>query len=84
MPRSASTRKKPVPIVAGSPSLVSHMLGIRADDIRDMIADGLPVYTKGLRRRILLKDAEKFLRKWKRVQPKQHRSVPNADNHQAS
>jgi hypothetical protein len=70
MPRPASSRVKPFPIVAGSPSLISHMFDLRADDIADMIKDGLPVYTRGCRRRILVDDVKKHMRRWPRVKPK--------------
>lgn len=63
MPRPASSRKKPLTVVAGSPSLVCAMLGVRDDDIRPAINSGaLAVYKLGLRRRIVVADAVAWLR----------------------
>lgn len=63
MPRSASARKKPLPILAGSPWAVCAMLGVRDDDIRPAIKSGaLKVYKLGLRRRIVVADAVEWLR----------------------
>jgi hypothetical protein len=83
MPRPASSRVKAYKIEAGSPSLISAMFDLRPDDIADMITKGLPVYTRGCRRRILVDDVKKHLRRWPRVSPKQ-RSVQNADENHAS
>lgn len=63
MSRPASSRKKPLEIVAASPSAVCAMLGIRDADIRGAINSGaLPVYVLGLRRRLVLADAIAWLR----------------------
>jgi hypothetical protein len=66
MPRA--TRKKPVPIIAGSPALVCAMLSVRDDDIRPGINDGsIPVYMTGKRRRIFVEDAARYVRTFPQV-----------------
>lgn len=73
MPRPASTRVKPFTIEATSPSRIEHMFDLRPDDIADMVANGLPVYSRGLRRRIIVEDVKRALRKWPRAKPR-HRN----------
>jgi hypothetical protein len=61
MPRAG--RNKPVPIVAGSPHTVCAMLSVRDDDLRPGINSGaIPVFKIGMRRRIFVEDAAKYLR----------------------
>jgi hypothetical protein len=56
-------RKKPLFPVAGPPHLVCDVLNIRDDDLRDAINSGaVPVYRLGLRRRVVIEDAVKWLR----------------------
>lgn len=69
MPRAE--RKKQLPIVAGPPHTVCAMLGIRDDDIRPAINSGeIPSYKLGLRRRIFVADAERWLRSRPPAQPR--------------
>jgi hypothetical protein len=60
MPRA---HKKPVQILAASPAMVAAMIGLRPDDLkRGIIAGTLPSYVIGNRRRVVVKDAMKWLR----------------------
>lgn len=71
MPRSE--RKKPLPTVAGSPHTVCAMLNIRDEDIRPAINSGeIPVYKLGLRRRIVVDDAVRWLRTNPQARGPQH------------
>jgi hypothetical protein len=68
MPRSASSRVNPIPVVAGPPSLVCAVLTCRDADIRPGINDGsIPIFRKGLRRWIITDDAVAYIRKFPRV-----------------
>jgi len=74
MPR---VHKKPLPIVAASPAMISAMFSIRPDDLARAIEAGLPVYrVGGTRRRILLEDAVS----WLKSQPRYTMRSQNADD----
>ena len=62
MPR---VTKNPIVLLALSPAATATALGIRADEVAAGIASGaLPVYVRGLKRRILVSDVEAFVRSW--------------------
>jgi hypothetical protein len=64
MPRQ---NKSPVYPVALSPARMAQALSIRADQITDAIRRGeLPVYQLGVKRRVLVRDAARWIRRtWK-------------------
>jgi hypothetical protein len=68
-------QKKPVPMTAMSPSMLATSLKIDQRHVAEGIISGaLPVFQKGLSRRILLSDAERWVRGWKTAPaPKQKR-----------
>ena len=70
MPRSR--RVKPVPVLAASPAMIAAMFNIRPDEVADAIArKDLKAYPLGIRKRVLVADAVKWLRTWnKKSKPK--------------
>src|SRR5438552_2930831 len=63
--RARKTRLFPVAV---SPAMLADVLNVRAQEIQDYIAAGLPCYSVGIRKRILVEDAVRFVRRhWKRV-----------------
>ncbi len=71
--------KNPKIIVAISPAAACEALGIVWRDLDPHIKSGtLPVYTCGIRRRVLISDLEALVRTWPRHTPRQpKRKVPN-------
>jgi len=71
MPR---VTKSPVVYLALSPAATATALGIRADEVADAINSGaLPVFVRGIKRRILTSDIEKWVRSWPQIKPKKDR-----------
>lgn len=65
MPRE---RRTPLFAVAMSPARAADAIGIRADEIYEAINAGLvPVYQKGIRRRVLVADLSAWVRTWPRA-----------------
>ena len=62
MPR---VTKHPVVFLALSPAATATALGILPQEVSDAIADGeLPVFVKGIRRRILVSHIERWVLSW--------------------
>jgi predicted regulator of Ras-like GTPase activity (Roadblock/LC7/MglB family) len=61
-----SKQKHPVVYLALSPAMLATALGLHFQDIAEAIERGElgPVYVKGVKRRILVSDAERWLRSW--------------------
>jgi hypothetical protein len=71
MPR---VTKHPDVFLALSPAATATALGIRPDEVADAIDDGsLPVFVKGIKRRILTADIEQWVRSWPQIKPKKER-----------
>jgi hypothetical protein len=68
MPR---VTKNPEVFLALSPAGVATALGIRDDEVAEAIKNGaLSVFTKGVKRRVLVADVERWVRSWPQVKPK--------------
>jgi excisionase family DNA binding protein len=68
MPR---VTKHPHAFLAMSPDALANAIGVSTRKVRDAILAGaLPVYQNGTQRRILISDAEAWVRSW-------HRKVPD-------
>lgn len=61
---------KPVEAIAASPAMIAAMLCIRPDDLARAIAEKkIKMYQIGVRRRILVEDAKKWVRtEWREAQ----------------
>jgi len=71
MPR---LQKNPVVYLALSPAMLATALGLSTATIYEAIAKGElgPVYVKGVKRRVLVSDAERWVRSFKQASaPKQ-------------
>ena len=71
MPRP---QKNPVVYLALSPAMLATALGLSTAVVYEAIASGAlgPIYVKGVKRRILVSDAERWVRSWKQATaPKQ-------------
>jgi hypothetical protein len=75
MPRP---QKNPIVYLALSPAMLATALGISTQAIYEAVAGGAlgPVYVKGNKRRILVSDAERWVRSWKQATaPKQTKRI---------
>jgi hypothetical protein len=79
MPRRT---KHPIVYVALSPAALATAVSIAPAVVAAAILAGeLQVYTRGVARRILISDAENWIRnEWKRGVPRKQRKVPHAES----
>lgn len=74
MPRVTKT---PVVYLALSPAAVATAIGVRPEVVKEAIsANVLPVYVKGIKRRVLIADVEAWVRSWPKAVAKK-RNVPH-------
>jgi excisionase family DNA binding protein len=61
MPRVRTSRLFPVAV---SPAQAADALGVRAEEVRDLIESaGIPLYQIGMRRRVLIEDLVRAIRR---------------------
>jgi hypothetical protein len=75
MPRP---QNNPVVFLALSPAMLATALGLSTVAIYEAVERGElgPVYVKGVKRRILVSDAERWVRSWKQTSaPKQMKRI---------
>ena len=78
MPR---VTKHPVVFVALSPAACATALGILPQEIADAIESGdLPVFVKGIRRRILVSHLERWVLTWPQPPKRKRRKASHARN----
>jgi hypothetical protein len=73
-------QKHPVVFIALPPAALATACGISQRTVNSEILAGRlgPVFQLGLARRILVSDAEGWIRTWKRAQPRKRKAVPHA------
>jgi hypothetical protein len=70
--------KRPVCFIALSPAAIATAIGVKPQIVYDAILSGElgPVYQRGLARRILISNAEQWMRDtWKKAKPKAARKT---------
>jgi hypothetical protein len=77
MPRAT---KNPIVYLALSPAATATALGIKASEVADAIdSDALPVFVKGVRRRILVSHIERWVLSWPQPAKRKPRKVSPAN-----